>query len=191
MTTLVAQEKINSRWKKNATWINAETRNWLSASRDNILRIHESPFIYSFAKVKCELFYAILYALISLKWLCWLISSPSCETQHNKTKGGESLLLPRYVAGQFEIKIYIFAIALEMQNTIFICGNFSWSQITGSEIMSQCDKMSPKKLESNFSCFESPTAVFMFTRVSIHVYSCFYSIKHPSGLRESCSMLEI
>lgn len=68
-------------------WINAETRKRLiSASRDNILRIHEFPFTYSFAKVKCELFYAILYALISLKWLCWLISSPSCEMQLRKTK---------------------------------------------------------------------------------------------------------
>lgn len=79
--------KIKRPMEKMPMWINAETRKKLiSASRDNILRIHEFPFTYSFAKVKCELFYAILYALISLKWLCWLISSPSSEMQLRKTK---------------------------------------------------------------------------------------------------------
>lgn len=78
-------------------WIKAETRKrLLSASRDTILRIHEFPFTYSFAKVKCELFYAILYALISLKWLRRPLSSLSCEMQHRKTKK-KKLLVPRYV----------------------------------------------------------------------------------------------
>lgn len=56
-------------------WINAETRKRLiSASRDNILRIHEFPFTYSFAKVECELFYAIL--------MLWSVSSDCVDWSH-------------------------------------------------------------------------------------------------------------
>lgn len=73
-------------------WINGETRKRLiSASRDNTLRIHESSFTHSFVEVKCELFYAILYALISLEWLLTDLNLEKTKEINNKR------LLPRCV----------------------------------------------------------------------------------------------